>query len=231
MDFVMTFEDIKIMNNIIKKFSLLGIIAFSSVNAHAIGSAVSWAPVPVDLTNKSTLLAQRGAYLVRLINCASCHSTVAQKAGTKAEVDGWNVTPEYYLSGGKVYGTAPNVAKAANLTPDALGNPAGLSLKQFKAAMRQGISSIDSSKKIVSMPWPTYATMADTDVKAIYEYLRAIPPLTMGPATAPTTSTATTTSNTTASTSATTASTGGTTSGTTNSTTSTSSSSTMTMNH
>ena len=73
----------------------------------------------------------------------------------------------------------------ANLTPDALGNPAGLSLKQFKAAMKQGVSSIDSSKKLVSMQWANYAEMTDTDVKAIYEYLRSIPALAMGPAKAP----------------------------------------------
>jgi hypothetical protein len=102
-------------------------------------------------------------------------------AESDAAKDGWNVTPQYYLSGGKVQGGV----KVANLTPDALGNPAGLSLKQFKAAIKQGVSSIDSSKKLVSMPWPTYAEMTDTDVKAIYEYLRSIPALAMGPATAP----------------------------------------------
>jgi mono/diheme cytochrome c family protein len=166
----------------IHKIGFLCLISLSAVNlANAAATTVSWAPVPVDLTNKSTLLAQRGAYLVRLINCQNCHSTVSQPAGTDAAKDGWKVTQQYYLSGGKVQGGV----KVANLTPDALGNPAGLSLKQFKAAMKQGVSSIDSSKKIVSMPWPTYAEMTDTDVKAIYEYLRSIPPLAMGPATAP----------------------------------------------
>ena len=177
----------------LNKVGLVCLIALSSINVvNAATTNVSWAPVPVDLTNKSTLLAQRGAYLVRLINCASCHSTVTQKTGTDAAKDGWNVTPDYYLSGGKVQ----SGAKVANLTPDALGNPAGLSLKQFKAAVKQGVSSIDSSKKLVSMPWYNYAEMTDTDVKAIYEYLRSIPSLSMGPATAPTTTTTTTTTTT-----------------------------------
>ena len=169
----------------IKTINLIGflcLISLSAVNlANAAATTVSWAPVPVDLTNKSTLLAQRGAYLVRLINCQNCHSTVSQPAGTDAAKDGWKVTPQYYLSGGKVQ----QGVKVANITPDALGNPAGLSLKQFKAAMKQGVSSIDSSKKLVSMPWYNYAEMTDTDVKAIYEYLRSIPALAMGPATAP----------------------------------------------
>jgi len=169
----------------IKTINLIGflcLISLSAVNlANAAATTVSWAPVPVDLTNKSTLLAQRGAYLVRLINCQSCHSTVSQTA-TEAAKDGWKVTtPQYHLSGGKVQ----QGVKVANITPDALGNPAGLSLKQFKAAMKQGVSSIDSSKKLVSMPWYNYAEMTDTDVKAIYEYLRSIPALAMGPATAP----------------------------------------------
>jgi hypothetical protein len=211
------------MNTLLKKVSLLCFISLGGVNlANAAAATVSWAPVPVDLTNKSTLLAQRGAYLVRLINCASCHSTVTQKTGTDAAKDGWNVTPEYYLSGGKVQ----QGAKVANLTPDALGNPAGLSLKQFKAAIKQGVSSIDSSKKIVSMPWPNYAEMTDTDVKAIYEYLRSIPPLAMGPATAPTT-TGTATGTTTGTTGTTTGTTG-TTTGSTSSTTGTTSSTTGT---
>jgi hypothetical protein len=169
----------------IKTINLIGflcLISLSAVNlANAAATTVSWAPVPVDLTNKSTLLAQRGAYLVRLINCQTCHSTVNQPAGTEPAKDGWKVTPQYYLSGGKVQ----QGVKVANITPDALGNPAGLSLKQFKAAMKQGVSSIDSSKKLVSMPWYNYAEMTDTDVKAIYEYLRSIPALAMGPATAP----------------------------------------------
>ena len=169
----------------IKTINLIGflcLISLSAVNlANAAATTVSWAPVPVDLTNKSTLLAQRGAYLVRLINCQNCHSTVSQPAGTDPAQVGWKVTPQYYLSGGKVQ----QGVKVANITPDALGNPAGLSLKQFKAAMKQGVSSIDSSKKLVSMPWYNYAEMTDTDVKAIYEYLRSIPALAMGPATAP----------------------------------------------
>ena len=170
------------MKKIINKIGFLCLMSLSAVNvANAAATTVSWAPVPVDLANKSTLLAQRGAYLVRLINCQNCHSTVSQKVGTDPAKDGWNVTPEYYLSGGKVQ----QGVKVANLTPDALGNPAGLSLKQFKAAMKQGVSSIDSSKKLVSMPWANYAEMTDTDVKAIYEYLRSIPALAMGPATAP----------------------------------------------
>ena len=170
------------MKKIINKIGFLCLMSLSAVNvANATATTVTWAPVPVDLANKSTLLAQRGAYLVRLINCQNCHSTVNQKVGTDAAKDGWNVTPEYYLSGGKVQ----QGVKVANLTPDALGNPAGLSLKQFKAAVKQGVSSIDSSKKLVSMPWYNYAEMTDTDVKAIYEYLRSIPALAMGPATAP----------------------------------------------
>ena len=167
------------MKKLINKIGFLCLMSLSVVNvANATATTVKWAPVPVDLANKSTLLAQRGAYLVRLINCQNCHSTVN---GTDHAKDGWNVTQAYYLSGGKVQ----QGVKVANLTPDALGNPAGLSLKQFKAAVKQGVSSIDSSKKLVSMPWYNYAEMTDTDVKAIYEYLRSIPALAMGPATAP----------------------------------------------
>ena len=170
------------MKKIINKIGFLCLMSLSAVNvANAAATTVSWAPVPVDLANKSTLLAQRGAYLVRLINCQNCHSTVNQKVGTDPAKDGWSVTPEYYLSGGKPSGSVTT----ANLTPDPLGNPAGLSFKQFKAVIKQGVSSIDSSKKISGMPWYNYAEMTDTDVKAIYEYLRSIPALAMGPAKAP----------------------------------------------
>jgi hypothetical protein len=31
------------------------------------------------------------------------------------------------------------------------------------------------------MPWPTYQNMTDRELRAMYEYLRAIPPATPGP--------------------------------------------------
>jgi hypothetical protein len=34
--------------------------------------------------------------------------------------------------------------------------------------------------KLQVMPWPTYQGMSDSDIRAIYEYLSAIPPAKAG---------------------------------------------------
>ena len=66
-----------------------------------------------------------------------------------------------------------------NLTPNAAGRPAGLTLAQFLETMHTGVDLKNRHPEISPllqvMPWPAYANMSDGDLRAIYEYLRAIP--------------------------------------------------------
>ena len=62
-----------------------------------------------------------------------------------------------------------------NLTPDASGKPAGLTFEQFQHALRTGEDPEEPGELLQVMPWPVYGKLTDRDLRAIYEYLSAIP--------------------------------------------------------
>ena len=83
-----------------------------------------------------------------------------------------------YLAGGAEFG--PFVSR--NLTPDANGNPAGLTFAQFLSVLRTGVDLHDAkfptpfpSPLLQVMPWPAYKNLTDFDIRAIYEYLSRVP--------------------------------------------------------
>jgi hypothetical protein len=77
-----------------------------------------------------------------------------------------------YLAGGVPFGP---VIVSRNITPDATGLPAGLTYQQFKHVMRTGEDPDHPGRLLQVMPWPAFRHMTDFDIRAIYEYLRAIP--------------------------------------------------------
>ena len=90
------------------------------------------------------------------------------------------VNAKHYLAGGQHFG--PFVSR--NLTPEN-GLPAGHIFAEFRTILRTG-KDFDHAHPQISpllqvMPWPTYQSMTDHDILAIYEYLSAIPPATPGP--------------------------------------------------
>jgi hypothetical protein len=63
--------------------------------------------------------------------------------------------------------------------------PAGLRFEQFLLVLRTGIDLKNKHppiKLLQVMPWPIYGNMTDHDIRAIYEYLSAIPPRKTPPA-------------------------------------------------
>jgi hypothetical protein len=95
-----------------------------------------------------------------------------------------NVNTSHYLAGGECFG--PTMAR--NLTPDTAGRPLGLSESEFIRVMRTGadiacklhptdpICALGPATAVLqTMPWPAYHSMTDTQLRAIYAYLSAIP--------------------------------------------------------
>jgi hypothetical protein len=93
----------------------------------------------------------------------------------------------HYLGGGQCFG--PFMAR--NLTPESNGLPEGLTEDEFVKIMRTGedihcekepsdpICSVGPDTPLLQvMPWPTYHGMTDLHLRAIYAYLKAIPPTT-----------------------------------------------------
>jgi mono/diheme cytochrome c family protein len=123
--------------------------------------------VPMDsiqLTAPSDAI-KRGQYLVRLAGCETCH--------TPRNVEGFIKGMEF--AGGSVFRHRNEEADAAsNLTPDPTGI-GSYNEQQFIQIIRTGHSggrAINSA-----MPWHFYRNMTDSDLKAIFAYLKALPPI------------------------------------------------------
>jgi len=140
------------------------------------------APVPLDLNGKNKALIGLGSYIVNAqADCAGCHSNPLYAPGGDPHLGQPAVISENtYLSGG---GTLFGPFVPRNLTPNGAGEPAGLSLDEFLETMRTGRDLKDRAPHVPTedndllqvMPWPAFAKMSDKELKAIYEYLRAIP--------------------------------------------------------
>lgn len=116
------------------------------------------------------------------------------------------VNPATYLGGGRTFtppGTGNPTIVSRNLTPDKTGRPiGGMTFAAFLEVIRSGVDldhvHPNCSATITSncypstqpydgdllqvMPWPELQSMTDHDLRAIYEYLSAIPCIA-GPAT------------------------------------------------
>lgn len=117
---------------------------------------------PPDLSTPE----KRGEYLVRTIDCAGCH-TPRGMSGPRPELD---------LAGGNpmpIPGSANPVA-ASNLTPDPSGIPY-YDEEVFVNAMRTG--KVVARPLSPGMPWIFFAKMTDEDLKAIFAYLKTLPPI------------------------------------------------------
>lgn len=145
------------------------------------------APVPLNLHGKNRSLVGLGSYIVNAQGgCNDCHTWNAKLSPFGSYAVGGNpflgqpekIDPAFYLAGGRQFGPFTS----ANLTPDASGKPNGLDLDEFEDLLRIGHDEDDPPGKLLQvMPWPVYGKMTDRDLKAIYEYLRAIPSLPDNP--------------------------------------------------
>ena len=169
------------------------------------------APVPLDLVGKNRHLVGLGSYIVNAQgDCNGCHSAgpateFAMGGNPYFGQKPTKINPKTYLGGGRDFGPFPGEGPfphiiSRNLTPDKTGMPeGGNTFAQFEAIIRTGIdmdkvhptctgapdgtclpAPFDGSLLQI-MPWPIYANMTDHDLRAIYEYLSAIPCVEGGP--------------------------------------------------
>lgn len=140
--------------------------------------------------------AVRGKYLVMAGACHDCHTPF--KMGPKGpepdmsrmlsgHPETLKMGPPPKLENGWVYaGSGTNTAYvgpwgisyAINLTPD---QNTGLGIwteDQFVKAIKTGKHFGVSRPIQPPMPWQSYSNMTDDDLKAIYAYLRSVPPIT-----------------------------------------------------
>ncbi|HXR57648.1 MAG TPA: cytochrome C [Casimicrobiaceae bacterium] len=130
-------------------------------------------PVPLNLKGKNPALVGLGSYIVNSGTCNDCHTHPTYAAGGSPFLgQPEQVNTDQFLTGGRQFGPFTS----ANITPDALGRPAGLTLAQFITTLRTGHNPLDPPGVLLQvMPWPEFGKKTDQDLRAIYEYLSAIP--------------------------------------------------------
>ena len=160
------------------------------------------APVPLNLEGKNRALVGLGSYLVNAVAaCNDCHDAGPQ---TQYAPDGnpffgqpKKVNPTTYLGGGQDFGAllpGSSHIVSRNLTPDKTGLPeGGRTFPEFLQIIKTGVdldhlhppcsSTVTANclpppfdgNLLQIMPWPTFQNLSEHDIRAIYEYLSAIP--------------------------------------------------------
>ncbi len=109
---------------------------------------------------------ERGAYLANSVaGCVECHTK-------RSNVDGHYVGAPF--SGGNVFtveGDPNTILVTPNLTPSRTGHITSWPEEQFV-----GRFGVGAGVPHTHMPWRLYQRMSENDVRAIYRYLRSLPP-------------------------------------------------------
>jgi hypothetical protein len=147
-------------------------------------------PVPLNMHGKNRALVGLGSYLVNAIGgCNDCHTNPSYATGGNPYLLGQHkaINAAVYLGGGQAFG--PFISR--NLTPDKSGLPEdGRTFSDFLLIMTTGVDLEHlhpnlppplNGALLQVMPWPTYQSMTDRDLRAIYEYLSSIPCVEGGP--------------------------------------------------
>ena len=135
--------------------------------------------VHLSMAGKNRALVGLGSYIVNTTGCNDCHTHPEYLPNSSPFLGRPEmINFQQYLTGGRQFGPFTS----ANLTPDASGKPAGLTLRDFITTLRTGHNPNDPPGQILQvMPWPVIGKKTDRDLTAIYEYLRAIPALPNNP--------------------------------------------------
>jgi hypothetical protein len=173
------------------------------------------APVPLNLQGKNRSLVGLGSYLVNGPgDCNACHNAGPGNnqflpGGNPFFGQPERVNPATYLAGGRNFGPVVPGGSAniitRNLTPDKTGLPeGGHTFAEFLLIMRTDVDMDQlhptcpvgtvnpgcvpqpfDGRLLQVMPWFAFKNLTDHDLRAIYEYLSAIPCIAGPPAPSP----------------------------------------------
>jgi hypothetical protein len=117
----------------------------------------------------------RGAYLIELLGCGSCHTNGAFDGEPEMEhaLAGSDTGIAFSNPLGEKY---PGIIYPSNITPDEETGIGAWSDQQITDAIRAGAGR-HGSRRIVTMPWQGYSRLTDDDVAALVAYLRSIKPI------------------------------------------------------
>jgi mono/diheme cytochrome c family protein len=112
-----------------------------------------------------------GDYVTNIAACMNCHTQMEK---------GQFVMPKLF-AGGFLFDMGSFKVNSANITPDSLTGigkwTETMFLEKFKNYRDPSTYTANPGKNNSMMPWAIYAHLDDFDIKAIYRYLRTIPPV------------------------------------------------------
>jgi hypothetical protein len=135
------------------------------------------APVTLHFAREDRDLVGLGSYVVNAIGgCNDCHTNPSYAHGGNPFMgQPKQINTTHYLAGGMVFG--PFTSR--NITP---GRGLPETFAEFLQIFRHGTDFEHLHPQfgplLQVMPWPTFQSMKQHDIQAIYTYLRAIPPAT-----------------------------------------------------
>jgi mono/diheme cytochrome c family protein len=106
---------------------------------------------------------RHGEYLAHIGNCAGCHN---------GRTPDRKPVPGLEYAGGRVLRGRWGVVTSANITPDASGI-GYYDEQKFIEVMRTG--HVGARKLNPIMPWADFRNLTDSDLKALFAYLRSVP--------------------------------------------------------
>lgn len=136
---------------------------------------------------------ERGRYLVTAKGCGDCHTPMKMgPSGPEYDetrrLSGFDargpVPPMPSVEGvGQVLALEPmfagawGISFAANITSDAETGIGSWTPQQFVDTLRNGRHQGRGRQLLPPMPWPFFGQMTDDDLKAIFAYLKTVPPV------------------------------------------------------
>jgi mono/diheme cytochrome c family protein len=131
-------------------------------------------PAPTEKLEATPEQVARGAYLANhVMVCVDCHSPRVKNLYTMPPAKGL----EY--AGGDCYGEelgVPGKMCSPNITPDPRYGIGKWTDGEIMRAIREGVDH-QGQALIPGMPYPSYRSMSDVDLRAIVAYLRTVPPV------------------------------------------------------
>jgi mono/diheme cytochrome c family protein len=135
----------------------------------------------------------RGKYLVSIGGCNDCHTPLKMtEAGPVPDMSrllsghpektvlpppSLKPGPWFAATAGMTAWAGPwGISYASNLTPDKHTGMGVWTEKMFLTAMKTGKHMGAGRPILPPMPWQSLANMTDDDLKAVYVYLRSLPP-------------------------------------------------------
>jgi len=174
--------------------SLLAGLA-AAAGAAAIVGAAGMKTASTAAPKAASAAVERGKYLVSVLACNDCHTPKKFGPDGSMQLDmtmflaGYvdeHLPPPPPASGPWMIHANPHltawagpwgVSYTKNLTPDENTGIGSWSEETFMKAIRTGKHMGVSRPILPPMPWDVYKNLTDADLRAVYAYLRTIPPV------------------------------------------------------